>query len=67
MMCNGEPLHSLGPVCQRTTAPTTRRISNRPAPGQPPAKVEYRRRNTDLDTIIGLWPCDVDYPAGCRV
>jgi hypothetical protein len=49
MMCNGEPLHSLGPACQRTTAPTTRRISSRPAPGQPPAKVEYRRRNADLD------------------
>ena len=39
-------------ACQRTTAPTTRRISSKPMPGQPPANVEYRRRNTYLDTII---------------
>ena len=52
IMCNGGSLHSLGPACQRTTAPTTSRISSKPIPGQPPANVEYRRRNTYLDTII---------------
>ena len=51
-MCNGGSLHSRGPACQRTTAPTTSRISSKPMPGQPPANVEYRRRNTYLDTII---------------
>ena len=51
-MCNGGSLHSLGPACQRTTAPTTSRMSSKPMPGQPPANVEYRRRNTYLDTII---------------
>ena len=51
-MCNGGPLDSPGPACQRTTAPTTSRISSKAIPGQPPANVEYRRRNTYLDTII---------------
>ena len=52
-MCNGGPLDSPGPACQSTTAPTTSRISSNPTPGQPPANVEYSRRNTYLDTIIG--------------
>ena len=51
-MCNGGPLHSPGPACQSTTAPTTSRISSKAIPGEPPANVEYRRRNTYLDTII---------------
>ena len=51
-MCNGEPLDSPEPACQSTTAPTTSRISNKAIPGEPPANVEYRRRNTYLDTII---------------
>ena len=38
--CNGGSLNSRGPACQRTTAPTPSRISNRPIPGQPPANVE---------------------------
>jgi hypothetical protein len=34
-------------LARRTrTAPTTRRMSSRPAPGQPPANVEYSRRTT---------------------
>ena len=51
-MCNGGSLQSRGPTYQRTTAPTTRRMSSKPMPGQPPANVEYRRRNTYLDPII---------------
>ena len=67
MMCNGGSLHSFGPACQRTTAPTTSRISSKPMPGQPPANVEYRRRNTYLDTIIRSWRRDVNHPTGWRV
>ena len=51
-MGNGRPLDSPGPARQRTTAPTTSRINSKAIPGQPPANVEYRRRNTYLDTII---------------
>ena len=51
-MSNGGPLHRPGPARQSTTAPTTSRISSKAIPGAPPANVEYRRRNTYLDTII---------------
>jgi hypothetical protein len=51
-MCNSELLDSPAPACQSTTAPTTSRISNNAIPGAPPANVEYKRRNTYLDTII---------------
>ena len=37
---NGGPLHSIGPACHRTTAPTTSRISSKAIPGPPPANVE---------------------------
>ena len=63
-MCNGGSLHSLGPACQRRTAPTTSRMTSRPMPGQPPANVEYRRRNTYLDTIIRRGGADANPPTG---
>jgi hypothetical protein len=46
---NGGPLDSLGPDCQRTTAPTTSRISSKAMPGHPSANVEYRRLNRFLN------------------
>jgi len=63
-MCNGGPLHSLGPACQRTTAPTTSRINSKAIPGPPPANVEYRRRNTSLETIIRRGGANVPPPTG---
>jgi hypothetical protein len=51
-MSNGGPLHRPGPACQSTTAPTTSRISSKAIPGEPPANVEYRRRNRSLEMII---------------
>ena len=52
VMCDGGSPHSTSPVFTRRTQPTTRRMTSRPMPGQPPANVEYRRRNTYLDPII---------------
>jgi hypothetical protein len=49
---NGRPLDSPGPARQRTTAPTTSRINSKAIPGQPPANVEYKRRNRYLNTIV---------------
>ena len=65
-MCSGGSLQSR-PTCQRTTAPTTSRISSKPIPGQPSANVEYRRRNTYLDTIIRRRRATWDYPVGQRI
>jgi hypothetical protein len=45
-MANDGSCHSLRPLLTRRTAPTTPRISSKPMPGQPPANVEYSRRNT---------------------
>ena len=49
---NAGSVHSCGPARTRRTEPTTRRMSSKPIPGQLPANVEYRRRNTYLHTII---------------
>jgi len=57
-MRNGGPLNSPALACQKTTEPTTTRISNNAMPGGPPANVEYSRRNTYLDTIIWWSRCD---------
>jgi hypothetical protein len=38
-------LSSSEPALLTKTNPTTSRIKMRPIPGQPPAKVEYKRRN----------------------
>ena len=45
-------LHSPGLARRTRTAPTTRRMSSKPIPGQLPVNVEYRRRKTHLATII---------------
>ena len=39
LLCRAEP------ALLTKANPTTRRIKMRPIPGQPPAKVEYKRRN----------------------
>jgi len=41
----GGSLHSLKPARAISTAPTTTRMRSKPVPGQPPANVEYSRRN----------------------
>ena len=64
IVCNGGSLQSRGPAYQRRTAPTTSRISSKPIPGQPPANVEYRRRNTYLDTIIRREVATANPPTG---
>jgi hypothetical protein len=66
-MCNGWSLHSFGPVPTKRTEPMTRRMTSKPMPGQPPANVEYRRRNTYLDSIIPRGRPTVNYPTGWRV
>jgi len=42
----GGSLHSVRPARAISTEPTTTRMSSKPAPGQPPANVEYKRRKT---------------------
>jgi hypothetical protein len=41
----GRSLHSFKPARAISTEPTTTRMRSNPAPGQPPANVEYSRRN----------------------
>jgi hypothetical protein len=41
----GRSLHSLKLARTISTEPTTTRMRSKPAPGQPPANVEYSRRN----------------------
>jgi hypothetical protein len=52
VVCTGRSLHSCRPTPRRRTEPTTRRMTSKPMPGQPPANVEYSRRNLYLGTII---------------
>ena len=40
----GGSLHIRNPERITNTEPTTKRMSSNPAPGQPPANVEYKRR-----------------------
>ena len=42
----GGSLHSLPLACTRSAEPATRRMRSKPVRGQPPANVEYKRRNT---------------------
>jgi hypothetical protein len=42
----GGSLHSLKSARTISADPTTKRMRSKPVPGQPPANVEYRRRNT---------------------
>jgi hypothetical protein len=44
-LSGGGSLHSLKPARTMSTEPTTARMRSKPAPGQPPANVEYSRRN----------------------
>ena len=53
----GGSLHSLKPARTTSAEPTTKRMRSKPAPGQPPANVEYRRRkNAPFWTLLY---CDV--------
>ncbi len=45
MFSEGSP-HNRKPARTTSTEPTTKRIRSKPVPGQPPANVEYNRRNT---------------------
>src|SRR5208283_2210697 len=42
----GGSLHSLALASTRSVEPATMRMRSKPVPGQPPANVEYNRRNT---------------------
>ena len=53
----GRSLHSLKPARTISAEPTTTRMRSNPVPGQPPANVEYSRRNhapfrTQLDSPV---------------
>jgi hypothetical protein len=52
----GRSFHSLKLVRTTSAEPTTKRMSSKPVPGQPPANVEYRRRK---DTPFALTHSDV--------
>ena len=45
-LIGGGSLHSLKLARTISAEPATRRMRSKPVPGQPPANVEYRRRNT---------------------
>jgi len=47
----GGSLHSLKPARAISTEPTTRRMSSKPVPGQPPANVEYSRRKDTFQYV----------------
>ncbi len=49
----GRSLHSLKPARTINAEPTTTRMRSNPVPGQPPANVEYKRRN---DTPFNTYP-----------
>lgn len=44
----GGSLHTADLACATSAEPGTKRMRSNPMPGQPPAKVEYRRRKTHL-------------------
>jgi hypothetical protein len=48
----GGPLHSVELERTTSTEPPTRRMRSKPRPGQPPANVEYRRRNETSFQLI---------------
>ena len=50
-LTGGAP-HSVELARTTSAEPTTSRMSSKPAPGQPVANVEYRRRNQDLPTVL---------------
>ena len=50
-LTGGAP-HSVELARTTSAEPTTSRMSSKPAPGQPVANVEYRRRNQDLPAVL---------------
>ena len=52
----GSP-HNRRPARTTSTEPTTTRISSKPAPGQPPANVEYKRRTRTLSHELECQIC----------
>jgi hypothetical protein len=46
VLIGGGPLHRIELAPTISAEPTTKRMRSKPIPGQPPANVEYRRRNT---------------------
>lgn len=50
-IATGGLLSAVEPALSTKTAPATSRIVMRPTPGQPPAKVEYKRRNRRTSRI----------------
>ena len=56
VMFSGGSRHSHRPPRTTNIEPTTRRMSSKPVPGQPPANVEYKRRNT----------CTLSYKPECH-
>ena len=57
VVVTGGSLHSIAPARTTSAEPATRRMRSKPVPGQPPANVEYRRRNTHPSR--SLLVCDI--------
>jgi hypothetical protein len=51
VVVRGGFLHSVEFARKSSEAPRTTRMRSKPVPGQPPAKVEYRRRKTHLSKL----------------
>jgi hypothetical protein len=63
MILKPGPAQSLEKARTTSADPTTNRIRSKPDPGQPPANVEYKRRNrapSDITRIRGF--ADYRYP-----
>jgi hypothetical protein len=54
----GGALASREPARKISAEPTTKRIRSKPAPGQPPANVEYKRRNNTTSKRYSLGGCE---------
>jgi hypothetical protein len=55
---SGGSTHSSKPAGTINTEPTTKRRSSNPVPGQPPANVEYKRRNTNPLAQVRVSHCE---------
>ena len=51
-MFNGGSRHTAELARTTSVDPATRRRRSKPVPGQPPAKVEYKRRTTYLSKLL---------------
>jgi len=56
VVCVGGLFHTVGLARITNAEPIARRMRSKPVPGQPPANVEYRRRN---DTSLQLIASDI--------